>query len=130
MNQGRRIVTSKNGRTKDLLLRYPNFVAKSPASSFELTPLACEAGALTTELTALEQTYFSRIFVRRKQTLPALLAAERSAPGPALATRDSLLVTPPLGGELSTQNTERRTPAPGRPTQELKHPSTPPLRGG
>jgi len=92
MNQGRRIVTSKNGRTKDLLLRYPNFVAKSPASSFELTPLACEAGALTTELTALEQTYFSRIFVRRKQTLPALLAAERSAPGPAhspLVTRTS-----------------------------------------
>ena len=52
MNEGRRIVTSKNGRTKDLLLRYPNFVAKSPASSFELTPVACEASALTTELTA------------------------------------------------------------------------------
>ncbi len=59
MNQGRRIVTSKNGRTKDLLLRYPNFVAKSPASSFELTPLACEAGALTTELTARSKRILS-----------------------------------------------------------------------
>ncbi len=52
MNEGRRIITGKNSRTKDLLLRYPNFVAKSPASSFELTPPACEASALTTELTA------------------------------------------------------------------------------
>ncbi len=68
MNEGRRIVTSKNGRTKDLLLRYPNFVAKSPASSFELTPLACEAGALTTELTAPNRTYFTLNSDSRKQT--------------------------------------------------------------
>jgi hypothetical protein len=52
MNEGRKIITSKNGRTKDLLLRYPNFVAKSPDLSFGPTPIACEASALTTELTA------------------------------------------------------------------------------
>ena len=52
MNEGRRIITGKNSRTKDLLLRYPNFVAKSPDLSFEPTPIACEASALTTELTA------------------------------------------------------------------------------
>ena len=35
-------------KTKDLLLRHPNFVAKLPAVSFETSPLACEASALTT----------------------------------------------------------------------------------
>ncbi len=45
MNEARKIVTSKNGRTEDLLLRYPNFVAKTPAASFALTPIACESSA-------------------------------------------------------------------------------------
>ncbi len=35
-----------------LLLRHPNFVAKSQNAKRELSPLACEASALTTELTA------------------------------------------------------------------------------
>ena len=39
-------------KIKDLLLRHPNFVAKSIDASFETSPLACEASALTTELTA------------------------------------------------------------------------------
>ena len=43
---------SKQGGKKDLLLRHPNFVAKSTDASFEISPLACEASALTTELTA------------------------------------------------------------------------------
>ena len=49
----------KQGDEKDLLLRHPNFVAKSKNRSFETPPLACEASALTTELTALERSYFS-----------------------------------------------------------------------
>ena len=43
---------SKQGGKKDLLLRHPNFVAKSTDASFETPHLACEASALTTELTA------------------------------------------------------------------------------
>ncbi len=43
---------SKQGVKKDLLLLYPNFVAKSPDASFKASPLACEASAPTTELTA------------------------------------------------------------------------------
>ena len=42
----------KGRSEKDLLLRHPNFVAKSADASFEPPPLACEASALTTELTA------------------------------------------------------------------------------
>jgi hypothetical protein len=52
MNVRRKIINSKKGSARDLLLRYPNLVAKPPAASFEPTPVACEAGALTTELTA------------------------------------------------------------------------------
>jgi hypothetical protein len=36
---------SKQGSKKDLLLRHPNFVAKSTDASFEPPSLACEAGA-------------------------------------------------------------------------------------
>jgi hypothetical protein len=50
---------SKQGSKKDLLLRHPNFVAKSTDASFEAPPLACEASALTTELTAQNQLYFT-----------------------------------------------------------------------
>ena len=46
-------------KTKDLLLRDPNFVAKSLNASFEAPPLACEASALTTELTAPNHIYFT-----------------------------------------------------------------------
>jgi hypothetical protein len=39
-----RITVNTNGsKTKDLLLRHPNFVAKSVDASFEPPPLACEA---------------------------------------------------------------------------------------
>ena len=50
---------ARRSKTKDLLLRYPNFVSKSIDASFEPPPLACEASALTTELTALEHIYFN-----------------------------------------------------------------------
>ena len=40
----------------DLLLRHPNFVAKSADATLETRSLACEAGALTTEPTARECT--------------------------------------------------------------------------
>jgi len=50
---------SKQGGQKDLLLRHPNFVAKSKDPSFEPPPLACEASALTTELIAQNHIYFS-----------------------------------------------------------------------
>ena len=50
---------SKQGGQKDLLLRHPNFVAKSKDPSFELPPLACETSALTTELIAPNRIYFT-----------------------------------------------------------------------
>ena len=50
---------SNQGGQKDLLLRHPNFVAKSTDASFETSPLACEASALSTELTALNRIYSS-----------------------------------------------------------------------
>ena len=43
----------------DLLLRHPNFVAKSPDATLETRALACEASALTTEPTARGRTYSS-----------------------------------------------------------------------
>jgi len=46
----------KGRSEKDLLLRHPNFVAKPTTTSFEPPPLACEASALTTELTAQNQS--------------------------------------------------------------------------
>ena len=46
------VMWTEQGSEKDLLLRHPNFVAKSTDASFEPSPLACEASALTTELTA------------------------------------------------------------------------------
>jgi len=46
------VIHNKLDNGKDLLLRHPNFVAKSKDPSFEPPPLACEASALTTELTA------------------------------------------------------------------------------
>ena len=46
------VMCTEQASEKDLLLRHPNFVAKSAGPSFEPPPLACEASALTTELTA------------------------------------------------------------------------------
>jgi len=40
--QGQPALRSKQGSKKDLLLRHPNFVAKSKDPSFETQPLACE----------------------------------------------------------------------------------------
>ena len=44
-------------KTKHLLLRQPNFLSNSANPSFEMEPLACEASALTTELTAQNRIY-------------------------------------------------------------------------
>ena len=57
--QGQSVIWSKQGSEKHLLLRHPNFVAKSLDASFEPQPLACEASALTTELTARNHIYFT-----------------------------------------------------------------------
>jgi hypothetical protein len=46
-------------KTTHLLLRQPNFISKPANPSFEAGPLACEASALTAELTAPKQSYFS-----------------------------------------------------------------------
>ena len=54
--QGQRVVRSRQAGKKHLLLRHPNFVAKSPNARRELSPLACEASALTTELIAPKHT--------------------------------------------------------------------------
>ena len=54
--QGQSALRIRQGGKKDLLLRQPNFVANSPNARRELPPLACEASALTTELTALAIT--------------------------------------------------------------------------
>ena len=42
-----------------LLLRHPNFVAKSAEATLDARSLACEASALTTEPTAQGRIYFS-----------------------------------------------------------------------
>jgi len=42
--QGQPALRSKQGGKKDLLLRYPNFVAKSTDASFERPLLTCETG--------------------------------------------------------------------------------------
>ena len=55
--QGQPALRSKQGVKKDLLLRHPNFVAKLPNAKREPPPLACEASALTTELTAPNYIY-------------------------------------------------------------------------
>ena len=52
MSAKRKTNRNDNNSEKDLLLRHPNFVAKSSSLSFEATAPECEAGALTTELTA------------------------------------------------------------------------------
>jgi len=52
MKTGKGTINDKRSKTGDLLLRDLNFVAKSLDARRELTPLACEASALTTELTA------------------------------------------------------------------------------
>ena len=57
--EGQPVLRSKQGGKKDLLLRHPNFVAKSPNARREPSPLACEASALTAELTAQNHIYFS-----------------------------------------------------------------------
>jgi len=46
-------------KTRHLLLRQPNFVSNSADPSFEIGALACEASALTTELTAPRHIVFS-----------------------------------------------------------------------
>ena len=48
---------SKQAGKRDLLLRHPNFVAKSTDARREPRALACEASALTTELTARNHIY-------------------------------------------------------------------------
>jgi hypothetical protein len=50
---------SNEDNNRHLLLRDLNFVAKSPNARREPPPLACEASALTTELTAPNHSYFS-----------------------------------------------------------------------
>ena len=50
---------SKQGSEKDLLFRHPNFVAKSPNARREQSPLAYEAAALTTELTAPNRALYT-----------------------------------------------------------------------
>ncbi len=50
--QGQRVVRSRQAGKKHLLLRHHNFVAKSPNARREVSPLACEASTLTTELIA------------------------------------------------------------------------------
>ena len=50
---------NKPANGKHLLLCHPNFVAKSKDPSFEPPPLACEASALTTELTAPNRSYLA-----------------------------------------------------------------------
>ena len=52
MKAGRATIKTNRSKTNDLLLCRPNFVAKSVDASFEPPPPACEAGALTAELTA------------------------------------------------------------------------------
>jgi hypothetical protein len=42
--QGQPALWNKQGGKKDLLLRHPNFVAKSPNARREPSPLACETG--------------------------------------------------------------------------------------
>ena len=68
--QGQPALRSKQGGKKDLLLRHPNFVAKSTDASFETPPLACEASALTTELIAhfksiliLKTSFVKKVFL-------------------------------------------------------------------
>ena len=57
--EGQPVLRSKQGGKKDLLLRHPNFVSGRRTISFEAPPLACEASALTTELTAQKHIYFT-----------------------------------------------------------------------
>ena len=46
-------------QTTHLLLRAPNFVSGPGGSEARPAPLACEASALTAELTARKRVYFS-----------------------------------------------------------------------
>ena len=57
--QGQPVMWSEQGSEKDLLLRHPNFVAKPTNASFEPPPLACEASALSAELTAPNRIYLA-----------------------------------------------------------------------
>ena len=57
-NQTRR--TGVNDKAPHLLLRAPNFVANPGDLEASPAPLACEASALTAELTAPKHIYFSR----------------------------------------------------------------------
>ena len=59
MKTGRATTNRNRSKTKDLLLCHPNFVARSVDASFGPPPLACEASALTTELTAQNRIYSS-----------------------------------------------------------------------
>jgi hypothetical protein len=59
MKTGRATINTNKSKTKDLLLCHPNSVAKSVDASFGPLPLACEASALTTELTAQNRIYFN-----------------------------------------------------------------------
>jgi hypothetical protein len=50
--------TGINDKAPHLLLRAPNFVSGPGDLEANAAPLACEASALTTELTALQPFYF------------------------------------------------------------------------
>ncbi|GEM_PF-1658475 len=52
--------TGINDKAAHLLLRGPNFVSGPGDLEASPAPLACEASALTTELTALKHAYFNR----------------------------------------------------------------------
>jgi len=52
-------------KEKGLLLRYQYFVAKLPGVTPEISPLVCEASALTTELTA-HAWIVSRFYVKSR----------------------------------------------------------------
>ena len=53
------VLQTKQNSYRHLLLRHPNFVAKSKNLRREAKPLACEASVLTAELTAPNHAYFS-----------------------------------------------------------------------
>jgi hypothetical protein len=53
-------IQSRYRTQKDLLLYHPNFVPKPANARRELSPVACEASALTTELTARNHVYFNQ----------------------------------------------------------------------
>jgi len=75
-NQTRR--TGVNDKAPHLLLRAPNFVANPGDLEASPAPLACEASALTTELTAQNRIYLVPKPVRKSTKARALLVHIRA----------------------------------------------------